>query len=287
MKNLLVLSLLVLSLLACKSTSNKEVTDEVAENAVEKFAENSVNIRKPGDVADLLSLSGTRFMPELVNDPMNYEIYAKDPVQAAANIGAYMMGGLYQVAFDEKYDGYMSIAAAKQLAIGLGIGDIMEEIVLERYSEGEHPNDSIINLIRAGVSRSETMLADNDQSQLFAAMLVGNYIEKLHILFTNIFEYPIDMPEQSKVIILRDILIITSNALDLLPEAISIVEKYKKDEKALLLNELKEIEKLRESSKLTEEQFSKLQAEMIFENEAFLAIYEKVKAARAIIVATE
>lgn len=290
MKNLIVLSLLVITMLSCKNAS-KEVTETEKSIDTPEFAEhllkNGVDIRKPGDVADLLQLSGTRFMPELVNEPMNYEYYKDDQVLAAANIGVYMMDGLYQMAFDENYAGYLSIAAAKQLAIEIGIGEIMSEIVLERYGDGEHPSDSILNLIRHGINRSETLLIQKEQSQIFAAMLIGNYIEKLHILFTNVFEYPIDLPEESKVIILRDILILTSEELDLMPEAIEIVEKYKKEDNSFLLNELKEIEELRSKHRLSDEQIAKLSHDMIFKNKAILAIYEKVKAARALIIATE
>lgn len=291
MKNLMLIAVLGVSIMACKNTPKTEVTEEVPVKTVESFAEkvvaNSVALRSVDDVADLLQLSGTRFMPELLNDPMNHDAYKNDPVIAAANIGVYLFDGTYQVAFGESYSGYLSISAAKQLAIELGIGDIMSEIVLERYAEGEQPADSILKLVKHGLSRSETMLTEKEQEQFFAAMLVGNYIEKLYVLFSNIYEYPVDLPAESKVIILRDVLIITSNELNLLPEAIAVVDKYKKSDTPYLLNELKAIEELRANYKLTEEEWLKLTPELIFENEGLLAIYDKVKAARAILVAAE
>lgn len=57
--------------------------------------------------------------------------------------------------------------------------------------------------------------------------MVGNYIEKLYHLFANILEYPVDLPEESKMLILRDVLKVTQVELDMLPKAIALVEQYK------------------------------------------------------------
>ena len=75
--------------------------------------------------------------------------------------------------------------------------------------------------------------------------------------------------------------------LDLLPDVILIVDKYKKKEDSFLLAELKEIQLIRDDNKLTNAELEKLKPEMIFENEALLSIYEKVKAVRTSIVTFE
>lgn len=290
MKKFILLLCIPLFLFSCKNTNKQpeQTSDaEMVEAVTQELAKATADIRKPGEVADFFALSGTRFMPELINDPMNYEYYKDKKLQAGANIGAYLAGGLYQVAFGKTYEGYLSVAAAKQLAMELGIGEVLDEIIIERYSEDNLPSGSVLNSVRTALIESETLLTEKDQAEVFSAMLVGNYIEKLYLLFSNIFEYPVDLPEESKLLILRDMIVETGDELDLLPEAINIVEGYKTEGAAYLLQELKDLQSIREENMLTEGEWAKLTPESIFNNKATMAMYEKVKEARAIIIATE
>jgi hypothetical protein len=290
MKNLAFLVVLAILFTACKNSGQKS-SDAVTESEIETLTKEieamTGNLRKPGEVADYLFLSGTTFMPELVNDPMNWEYYKNDPVAAGANIGVYLADGIYQIAFDKKYEGYLSTAAAKQLAIGLGIGDMLEGLILDRYDDGEHPKDSILNSVRTGLAKSEVLLTEKDQAQVFAALLVGNYIEKLHHLMSNIFNYPVELPDEAKMLALRDLIITTGNYMNLVPEAVSIVEKHKKSENPYLLKELKEIQSIFEAEVLSSDELAKLQPEMIFDNEGFKTAYEKIEEIRNYIIATE
>ena len=211
MRNLILLLFFIFAFLACKNsgTPKDAISDEdVIEEATKEMGKIIADIRKPGEVADFLALSGTRFMPELVNDPMNFEHYKSDPILAAANIGVYLADGIYQIGFDKKYEGYLSIAAAKQLALEIGSDNqVFDAIVVDRYGDGEHPGDSLLNTVRKAILNSESIFTKQDKAQVFAALIIGNYIEKLYHLLANIFEYPVDLPEEAKLLVLRDMII--------------------------------------------------------------------------------
>ncbi len=290
MKKLLYAFALAGLLLSCKNTGKP--TEEVAEaSPLSDFAQNYIkaggDIRNTESVANFIALTGTSFMPALVNDPMNYEFYKGNKVKAAVNIGVYMADGLYQISLDKDYEGYMSIAAAKQLAIELGIGEVLDEILIGRYAVSENTADTVLAVLKDALLRSETTLTAKNEQEIFAAILVGNYIEKLYHLSATILEYPVDLPEESKMLILRDMLKVTQVELDLLPKAIALVEQYKKQDPAYLLEELKKLNELHIASHISAEEAEKLTPAMVFENEQFAAMYKELKSIRSFIVATE
>ncbi|QQS52254.1 MAG: hypothetical protein IPM71_05830 [Bacteroidota bacterium] len=290
MKKLLFAFALTGLLFSCKNSGKP--TEEVAETSpLSDFAENYLktggDLRNTQSVADFLALSGTTFMPALVNDPMNFESYKGNKLKAAANIGVYMADGLYQVSLDKDYEGYMSVAAAKQLSIELGIEEVLDEILIDRYAISEHTADTILAVLKDALVKSETALTAKNEQEIFAAILVGNYIEKLYHLFANILEYPVDLPEESKMLILRDVLKVTQVELDMLPKAIALVEQYKKQDPAYLLEELKKLNEIHIASRISEEEAEKLTPAMVFENVQIRAMYTEIKNMRNYIVATE
>jgi hypothetical protein len=99
-----------------------------------------------------------------------------------------------------------------------------------------------------------------------------------------VFNYNIELPDETKFYILREVLHLTRVYLNKLPEVITLIESAKKDtDPGTLFSELKNIEILNQQLVIPEDP-SKIQPAQIFENKTLLAMFDKIKAVRSMIV---
>jgi len=287
MKKILIFAILSTALVACKNKSvdqNAGKADEL-KAFTEKIEKIDMNVRTPTDLMDMLELSMVNFMPELISDPKNNEKYLANEVMAAANMGVYLVDGLYQYSSKEYNSGYYSMEAAKNLATKLGMGAGFDQMVLERYTELNPGVDSFLVKLNENILASETVLKEKDRMRVFAGLIGGNYIEKQYILFNIIFKYNVDLPEESKLIALREVLIAARKQMDKLPDVIALIESIKKEtDSGIILDKLKEIEAIRQQ-KVIPEDISQITPAQIFQNQKLLEMFEKIKEVRGMIVA--
>ena len=121
--------------------------------------------------------------------------------------------------------------------------------------------------------------------RLFTGLIGGNYIEKQYILSNIIFKYNVELPEESKLIALREVLLSTRKQMEKLPDVIALIESIKKEtDPGIILDKLKEIEAIRQQ-KVIPEDISRITPAQIFENPKLLEMFEKIKEVRSMIVA--
>jgi len=279
MKKLLVFIIISTALIACK---NKGVDQNAGQaDELKAFSENvdkiNLDVRTPLDLMNMLELSMVDFMPELINDPKNSEKYLSNEVIAAANMGVYLVDGLYQYSSKEFNGGYYSMEAAKNLATKLGMGDGFDQMVLERYTELNPNVDSFLIKLNENILASENVLKEKDRMRLFTGLIGGNYIEKQYILLNIIFKYNVDIPEESKLIALREVLYSARKLSEKLPDVITLIESIKKEtDPGIILDKLKEIEAIRQQ-KVIPEDVSQITPAQIFQNPKLLEMFEKIK----------
>jgi hypothetical protein len=244
-----------------------------------------MNVRTPTDLMYMLELSLVNFMPELINDPKNSDKYLSNEVMAAANMGVYLVDGLYQYSSKEFNGGYYSMEAAKNLATKLGMGNSFDKMVLERYTELTPSVDSFLIKLNENIIASESVLKAKDRMRLFTGLIGGNYIEKQYILFNIIFKYNVELPEESKLIALREVLLTARKQMEKLPDVIALIESIKKDtDPGIILDKLKEIEAIRQQ-KVIPEDISQITPQQVFQNQKLLEMFDKIKEVRSMIVA--
>jgi hypothetical protein len=287
MKKILVFAILSTALIACKNKSvdqNAVQADEF-KAFTEKVEAIDMNVRTPNDLMDMLELSMVDFIPELINDPNNSDKYLSNEVLAAANMSVYLVDALYQYSSHEFNNGYYSMMAAKNLATKLGMGAGFDEMILERYTDLNPNVDSFLVRLNENIIASETVLKEQDKMRLFAGLIGGNYIEKQYILFNIIFKSNVDLPDTSRLITMREILYAARKHMNKLPEVIALIESIKEEtDPGTILNELKAIEAIRQQNILPED-ISQITPSQVFENPNFLAMFEKIKEVRSMIVA--
>jgi hypothetical protein len=287
MKKILVFVLLSTAIIACKNKSADQKGGQADEFKAftEQAQKINSNVRYPDDLMQMLEISIVDFMPELINDTANSEKYSGNDVMAAANMGVYLVDGLYQYSSKEFGTGYKSILAAKNIATKLGMGPDFDALIIERYNNLNPSVDTFLVKLNNCINSSEIVLKEQDKLRIFAGLLGGNYVEKQYILFNIIFKYNVDLPEPAKLTALREVIYMTAGQLKKLPELIALIESIKKEsDSGIILDKLKEIEALHQQLALAEDP-SKITPSQIFENKTLLAMFEKIKEVRTMIVA--
>lgn len=268
-------------------TSDKSKTDTTSKD-IELF-KSSVNtirphIRNIEDVSALLYLSGASFMPNAVGDPVKWEAQKNNELALAANMGVYVVDGIYQAAYDEKQGAYMSFMAGKSIAMEMGVSDLFEEMIIKRLDEGVCPEDSLIDRFSDIISKSEIKFKEKDASRLFTAFVSGSYVEKQYLLFNSVYSLPSELSEEDKLMLTSRLILVASEELKQLPELIKIIDDNRKEGDALYLyDKLVELENMRSELNLSTS-FDKIKPADFFNNPKMEEMYQKIKEIRAFVV---
>lgn len=290
MRKLILLLAVVVLLTSCKNTG-KQQKEEPLNPKLTEYHETVKDVfdqpSKPSDISVLLELSGAPVVPEWMNDPANWGMYTTDQVTAAANMGIYLADAIILYAYDSVKLAYNSAIAAKELSKVLGIDrDVfMGRVIADRYSEEEGQKDSLFFVLDSALARADLSLNADERFRLLGAMFIGNFMEKMYYVSNIVFDYPEDLPDDAKLLILREMMLTLSGYLHRLDYIIDLVEKASTEEDSgYLLAELKTLKKMHEDTMFTEEQVMRLTPEDIFENEGLLAMHEQIVKARNFIV---
>lgn len=289
LKSIFTVILLSTVITSCTQTkTNNKTSNSQKPNDIELFKRSvktiRPNVRNIEDVSALLYLSGTDYIDGLVNDPHIWESYNENDVSFAANMGVYIVDGLYLAAFNEKKNGYMSFMAGKSIAAELGVTDIFEEITIKRLNNGSTPDSKSIERFNDLLYSSEKVFNDKDANQLFTALLSGSYIEKQFLLFNTIFNIPDNMTEEEKLMLTSRLIVVASEELLQLPELLKIIESYKPSSGELYVYEqLLELEELRAALNLGAA-FDKTTPNDFFNNPKLTELHLKINEIRAIMV---
>lgn len=236
------------------------------------------NPAKPSEISSLLKLSGAKLMPELMNNTTDGIMYTMNDYKASANIGVYLADAIYQYSYDSIKLAYKSAIAGKELAEYIGINDdVFMNLIGDRYSEVGGQIDSLFFVLDSALNRAESYLTENERFKILSAIFIGNYIEKQYIISSIIFDYSVELPEESKLLLLREMMIILSNSLNRLDFILELTERAYGDMKEMEVNkELKELRNMHKEYMISEDKLLVLKASDVFENEGMLKMYQQI-----------
>ena len=290
MRNIWLIMAVVFLLASCTSVNKKQNDEKEQASKIDKFEKdmNEISPAHQGGVDEInafVKLSGASFMANIINNPENVNNYKVTPYLAAANMGIYTADVLYTAAYKRNERAKQSYDAAKELADFIEIGNVFDEIFLKRLEDGLSEDDSVMYKLNEALNESKTVLKDKDQLRLFTAMTLGSHIEKLYIVNNIIFNYTEDIPDDVKLLVLRQSIMVLANQIQQAVKLTELFETYKPEtEKANVVYEkMKEISAIYEPLHL-KDNIQSMDPKMIFENEELLKGFEKVKEVRSMLI---
>jgi len=195
-KQLLLLSAFLLFLLGgCASDKSKgnnnsdtsglsqDFNSEMDDDLVEKLNTAKrvfYSLPSPIETALLIKNAGATYDGDLLNRVENTSKYNTN-LKMALNLGIYSTDLSYASLFDQTQATLSYINAAKKMADGLEILDAIDEATISRLEENINNRDVIIDIISETLLNSNSFLEDKGLQNTSAIILVGGWVEGLHI----------------------------------------------------------------------------------------------------------
>ena len=139
------------------------------------------SIPSPLEISSLMKESGAEFNKGYLNDTDNSDNYISS-YQKAMNLGVYGADLAYCNIYKENTAGLPYLGAVKGLAEELKIGDFFDNSTLLRLMKNNDSMDSLLTITTDNFEKINHHLQENHQSQIGALMLVGGWVEGVHLL---------------------------------------------------------------------------------------------------------
>lgn len=172
-------------LLACaeNETTAEASKDKVAkEKKASKLFEVSgkvFSIPSPIQTAFLLKNSGAAYNSEMLAATAN-ATQQNTSFEKALNLGIYGADLGYVTIYDQNQDAISYMAVSRRLATELGISNIFNEELVNRFEKNMGNQDSLMAMVSDVFKSSDKYLKENDQVDLSVMILAGGWIETLY-----------------------------------------------------------------------------------------------------------
>ncbi|MGE0088660.1 MAG: hypothetical protein AB7S50_04200 [Bacteroidales bacterium] len=201
--SLLAILLLILFAASCssdkqkKSESDDMVTldsveiDEQLVKDVKAVKEIFYSLPSPLETAMILKQAGAKYNEELLNATGNVTKYVTNK-SMALNLGIYTTDLSYASLFDQTQATINYMNASKKMAEGLGILNAIDDEIIARLEANVNNRDVIMDIISETIMNSSSFFEENDRQALSTIVLVGGWVEGLHIAI-NLVESDVDL----------------------------------------------------------------------------------------------
>ncbi len=137
-------------------------------------------IPSPIEISMMLKESGTNYNATLLNSPENISNYNTN-FQKAMNLGIFGTDLGYTNIFEQNQDGIEYMASIKELADDLSIGQFFDIETIGRLATNSKNLDSLLLITTQNFNNINSYLQNQGRSNLSVLLLMGGWIEALHI----------------------------------------------------------------------------------------------------------
>lgn len=138
------------------------------------------SLPSPIETANILQKAGATYDESLLNPIENQSGYITN-LSMALNLGIYSTDLSYASLFDQTQATLNYIEVAKKLADGLNILDAINESTIQRLEDNINNREIIIDIISETLLNSSSYLKEKGLESTATIILVGGWVEGLHI----------------------------------------------------------------------------------------------------------
>lgn len=160
-----------------EALANTELQDEVISGEVNDILH---RIPSPLEISVLLKESGKRYDAAFLNSPDNFSRYNTN-YKRALNLGIYGTDLGYTNIYEQSQDGIRYMSTIKNLANELNIGQFFEMETIGRLVSNSHNMDSLLLITTQNFNTINHYLQTQNRSHLSVLVLIGGWLEALHI----------------------------------------------------------------------------------------------------------
>ncbi|MCP4459992.1 MAG: hypothetical protein GY816_18510 [Cytophagales bacterium] len=211
LRNLVTYTISIAILVACggnsdKGNSNsdefKKAQDDLKENVKKVLYE----IPSPAEIPFLLQATGVDFDATLINSIDKVDSYASLTDKAILNLGIYATDVGYLSSYEKTQESLTYMRSCRKLADNLGLSDSFSPELIGRFEKSVESRDSLATLVNETIADAENLLKEDSRENLAALMITGSFIEGIYLGTQIVDNYPDDLDETTKNLILSKLI---------------------------------------------------------------------------------
>lgn len=225
--------------LSCKNSSQKPKfvfpeedvlpIEEVEKLSVETIAEISKNITSPVEIANLLLMLDVPFSHDYLASDIdaNKQSTSFSKALALGILGADLG---YLNIYGKTGSSIEILSDIKKLSEDINVGQFFDFEIIKRLSLNKSDLDSLLYISIDSYTRIDDYLRENKKGYLSSLMIIGIWIEGLHLATQVVEKYPNDVLRDrigEQKIILNDIILLASPYCDLSKDYSELCEKLR------------------------------------------------------------
>ncbi len=242
MKKLLSLSFSVLLsfyMISCGSgDSSKEkendledvTVEEVDPEFKEEFKTAVKKLPSPLEISQFINSTGAAYTREIMNPHEDVDKYMTTNQKKALNLGVYVADLGYACAYYVQEDIIQYVNAVKVVSDQLGVSGAFGQEKIAKFEQSLPNKDSLIKTVTENIYLTDEILIDNDKLDMTALILVGSFVEGLHISTSIVKNYPNDLPDEFRFQILNPIITEISDQEETLALLLDIMSNFEGNE---------------------------------------------------------
>ena len=149
--------------------------------------------------------AGADFNEGVINSISSDKIanYQKTFSLAALNLGVYATDIGYLASYDESETALEYMGECQKLAAPVGVADAIDYGMISRFESNMDNKDSLSSIINQVMEKAGERLSELDELNSAALLLAGSWVEGIYISTAIVDQYPDDLPEESRTLILE------------------------------------------------------------------------------------
>lgn len=225
----------LLALVACSPEKKKEAKNseafEKAQNEVKEQISGVVKeMPAPSEIPFLLMETGADLDESLIHDLKNVSNYSSNNTEAAVNLGVYATDVAYLSAYEKSQKALNYITEIRPLADQLSLSGSFDPKTVERFESNLSNTDSLAMIVNEAINNADDHLRKTDRPKVAALLLAGSFIEGLYIATALVENYPKELPDNARKLILIPLVDVIIKQEEPLIDLIELLESVDQDE---------------------------------------------------------
>ncbi|GAB4233452.1 MAG: hypothetical protein Tsb0034_06730 [Ekhidna sp.] len=179
--------------------------DSAKEKVASDVAKVLEDLPPPSEVPYLLMQAGADFDANVINDvsPEKVSAYQSSESKAALNLGVYATDIGYLTSYEKSEMALNYMGECQKLAAPVGVADAIDYGMIARFESNMENKDSLAAIVDEVMKKSGDRLSQLEELNSAALLLAGSWIEGIYISTQIVANYPDDLPEESRTLILE------------------------------------------------------------------------------------
>lgn len=179
----------------------------------------------PSEVPYLLMQAGADFNQDVINGITSEKMaaYQKTFGSAALNLGVYATDIGYLTSYEQSELALDYMGECQKLAAPVGVADALDYGMISRFESNMENKDSLASIINEVMDKAGDRLSELDELNSAALLLAGSWVEGIYISTQIVDQYPDDLPEEVRNLVLTELVKIIMDQNDSLTDLLKVL----------------------------------------------------------------